>query len=189
MKLVICADSKFKAVGLQQALLNEGYEIMAVCTSREDSIKEALIQQPDKVVCAMSHEDNIHIAKVTKLPMIFVSDDWNDNKILTSQEVNASMAFEQELISAVNSVNVPYISEQITPFENIKETKKLLLTARELEVVSCIAQGMSNSEIAQTLFITDKTVKNHLTSILRKTNCTDRTQVLIQCLKKKLVTL
>lgn len=53
------------------------------------------------------------------------------------------------------------------------------LTPREREVVQLIARGANNHEIAQTLFISEKTVKNHITSILSRLNLRDRTQVAI----------
>lgn len=61
------------------------------------------------------------------------------------------------------------------------------LTAREIEVVSLITEGMSNLEIAQKLSISEKTVKNHVSNILRKLNLTDRTQVAIFAIKNRLV--
>ncbi|MDJ0631634.1 MAG: response regulator transcription factor [Xenococcaceae cyanobacterium MO_188.B29] len=50
------------------------------------------------------------------------------------------------------------------------------LTPREREVLNLIAQGANNREIAKKLYISDKTVKNHVTSILSKLNLRDRTQ-------------
>lgn len=65
-------------------------------------------------------------------------------------------------------------------------TKKSL-TAREKEVLAHIAEGMSNGEISQELGISEKTVKNHVSSILRKLDLMDRTQVAVYALKNKLV--
>lgn len=53
------------------------------------------------------------------------------------------------------------------------------LTPREQEIMQLIATGASNREIAQTLFISEKTVKNHVTSILHRLNLRDRTQAAI----------
>ena len=53
------------------------------------------------------------------------------------------------------------------------------LTPREREILRCIANGANNREIAQTLFIAEKTVKNHITNILSCLNLRDRTQAAI----------
>jgi DNA-binding NarL/FixJ family response regulator len=58
------------------------------------------------------------------------------------------------------------------------------LTVRDLEIVCLIAQGASNREIAQTLFIAEKTVKNRITNILSQLNLRDRTQLAIVALQK-----
>ncbi|MEM6436088.1 MAG: response regulator transcription factor [Cyanobacteria bacterium P01_D01_bin.115] len=50
------------------------------------------------------------------------------------------------------------------------------LTPRELEVLALIGQGASNREIAQALFLSEGTVKNHVTNILSRLNLRDRTQ-------------
>ncbi|MDJ0704256.1 MAG: response regulator transcription factor [Leptolyngbyaceae cyanobacterium MO_188.B28] len=53
------------------------------------------------------------------------------------------------------------------------------LTPREREVLQLIAEGYNNREIAQALFIAERTVKNHVNSILRRLNLRDRTQAAI----------
>lgn len=58
------------------------------------------------------------------------------------------------------------------------------LSDREMEVLSCVVQGMSNKEIAASLGISHQTVKNHVTSILRKFSVEDRTQAVVYALKR-----
>ncbi|SEU14905.1 response regulator transcription factor [Paenibacillus sp. NFR01] len=59
------------------------------------------------------------------------------------------------------------------------------LTKAELSVVSLIADGFSNKEIAGTLFLSEGTIKNYITDILSKLNLRDRTQIAIFYLKQK----
>ncbi len=61
------------------------------------------------------------------------------------------------------------------------------LTEREREVTRLVAQGCSNSDIAQALFISDKTVKTHISNILSKLALQDRTQLAIYAIKNGLV--
>ncbi|MCL6638083.1 MAG: response regulator transcription factor [Firmicutes bacterium] len=63
------------------------------------------------------------------------------------------------------------------------------LTRRELEVLRLVARGDNNRSIAGKLYISEKTVKNHLTSIFQKMGVTDRTQAVIQAVKLKLLEL
>jgi len=58
------------------------------------------------------------------------------------------------------------------------------LSDREMEVLSCVVRGMSNKEIAGLLGISHQTVKNHVTSILRKFGVEDRTQAVVYALKR-----
>jgi DNA-binding NarL/FixJ family response regulator len=64
------------------------------------------------------------------------------------------------------------------PIESIPP-ELIELTLREREVLQLIATGANNREISQTLFITEKTVKNHVTNILRCLGLRDRTQAAI----------
>ena len=63
------------------------------------------------------------------------------------------------------------------------------LTAREMDVLACIAKGFSNQDIAKALFVSEKTVKNHMTRVLRKLKVEDRTQALVYVLKNKIISL
>lgn len=58
------------------------------------------------------------------------------------------------------------------------------LSGREMELVEQIAEGLSNKEIAEKLFISEGTVKNYITSILTKMNLKHRTQIAIAYLKR-----
>lgn len=58
-----------------------------------------------------------------------------------------------------------------------------LLTRRECEVLQLLADGKSNRGIGETLFISEKTVKNHVSNILQKMNVNDRTQAVVVAIK------
>lgn len=63
---------------------------------------------------------------------------------------------------------------------------ELALTARETEVLRYIVEGLSNKEIAKALFISEKTVKNHVTHILKKLDVDDRTQAAVFAVREGL---
>lgn len=61
------------------------------------------------------------------------------------------------------------------------------LTEREIEVLNLVANGDSNKTIAHKLFISEKTVKNHLTNVFQKLDVGDRTQAALLAIKEKIV--
>ena len=61
------------------------------------------------------------------------------------------------------------------------------LTKREREVLQLIAQGLNNSELATTLFISEITVKTHVSRIMSKLNLTDRTKVAVYAWEKGII--
>jgi two-component system response regulator DegU len=86
------------------------------------------------------------------------------------------------------------LSKLLLEFRQLSDEKELIppeqlsLTSRELEIVSHIAHGKSNRDIAAQLYISEKTVKNHVSSILRKMSLEDRTQVAVYAYQKRLIT-
>lgn len=73
--------------------------------------------------------------------------------------------------------------------EILDESRGERLTAREMDVLECIAKGFSNNDISKALGLSEKTVKNHLTSIFHKLKVNDRTQALVYVLKNKIISL
>lgn len=61
------------------------------------------------------------------------------------------------------------------------------LTPREMEVLRMVAKGMNNREIADALFLSEKTVKTHVSNILHKLDLADRTQAAVYAIREKLV--
>lgn len=74
----------------------------------------------------------------------------------------------------------------ILPSNNTSKIDKSLFTQREINVMEGIAEGLTNKQISKKLFIAEGTVKNHITSILGKTNLSHRTQIAIYYIKGKI---
>src|SRR5712691_6355678 len=68
--------------------------------------------------------------------------------------------------------------EEVTPKDHYSP-----LSSREVEILDYIARGNSNKEIAKSLKISDQTVKNHITSILKKLSVSDRTAAVVHALR------
>lgn len=90
-----------------------------------------------------------------------------------------------------------YIQPELTPVlkERLEERSlnignlDVALTKREIEVLKLIAEGLFNKEIAYTLAISEKTVKNHVSNIFKKINVSDRTQAAVYAIKNNFVEL
>jgi DNA-binding NarL/FixJ family response regulator len=62
------------------------------------------------------------------------------------------------------------------------------LTPREIEILEYIAKGYLNKQIAMELGISEQTIKNHVTSILRKLNANARTEAVVLAIKRGMIT-
>lgn len=98
------------------------------------------------------------------------------------------------LIKAINVVISggryiqPSIAAMIRQNKIIEQQKNVeVLTKRELEIIRLLVGGLFNKEIADHLNISEKTVKNHISSIFRKINVSDRTQAAVYAIKNNLV--
>lgn len=147
--------------------------LQAIKEMKEDNI-------PSKIIVLTIHEDREYLFKTLQMGA--------EGYVLKDADPNV-------LIEAIRSVNrgQSYIQANMTR-ELVKEFNKITLhdkskseesslTAREVEVLELIAEGMINKEIAKRLYISEKTVKNHVSNIFRKLNVSDRTQAAIYAFK------
>lgn len=103
-----------------------------------------------------------------------------------------------DLKRAINTIILgeTYIQPNLVPALNnrlisrdVDKDKIDLLTKRELEVLIQVANGMFNKEIATSLKISERTVKNHISNIFKKINVSDRTQAAVFAIKNDLIKL
>lgn len=103
-----------------------------------------------------------------------------------------------ELKKAIDTIinDETYIQPKLIPALNSKlitrdedKSKIESLTSRELEVLVQVANGMFNKEIALSLDISERTVKNHVSNIFKKINVSDRTQAAVFAIKNDLIKL
>lgn len=104
----------------------------------------------------------------------------------------------EELKKAIHSIldGESYIQSSLIPALNsrlvnrdIDKEKIASLTKRECEILIQIASGRFNKEIATTLDITERTVKNHISSIFKKIDVSDRTQAAVFAIRNNMVRL
>lgn len=104
----------------------------------------------------------------------------------------------KELKKAINIIisGDSYIQPSLLPLlnsrlisRNLEQKKIKLLTKREMEILIQVAGGMFNKEIAINLNISERTVKNHLSSIFKKIDVSDRTQAAVFAIRNNIVQL
>jgi DNA-binding NarL/FixJ family response regulator len=85
-------------------------------------------------------------------------------------------ALESWIQSNIEAMSGPYIIDA--------EEHYIPLSPREMEILQFVTNGLSNKEIAMKLRISQQTVKNHMTSILKKLNVEDRTQAAVNAIRR-----
>lgn len=143
-----------------------------------------LFKQKDsrlKVVMLTILDDDYHILEAIKNGADgYLLKKANPNKILDAlQQVNEGGA-----------ALTPMVAKQVMAFlkpETQKPGSSSNLTAREKEILILITQGMTNEVIAEKLFISVQTVRNHIKSIYDKLQVHSRAQVVVKAFKEKLI--
>jgi DNA-binding NarL/FixJ family response regulator len=89
----------------------------------------------------------------------------------------------------------PRVAQQIlAEFQELsreREVEELVspLTTREIDIISLIAQGCANKQIASKLNVSEQTIKNHITSILSKLDANARTEAVVKAIRRGLITI
>ena len=175
-------------------ILQNDYQLLEVASIAE--LKNMLQQRPiDLILLHRSMVDMDIISKITKSRFFVLSDIPNDNEALTLLR-HGAVGYANTYISAVRlkeAVNIAltgrvWVGQKLMQkiiqgtAHVIDETKagappKHNLSDREWEVAVMVSQGKSNLEIAEKLFISERTVKAHISSIFKKTNTESRLQL------------
>lgn len=138
-----------------------------------------------KVIVLTIHEDREYLFKTLQMGAEgYVLKDAEPSVLIEAiRNVHGGQSFIQpnmtrELVKEFNRVT---LHEKDKNLENN-------LTSREIEVLELIAEGMINKEIAKQLYISEKTVKNHVSNIFKKLDVSDRTQAAIYAFKHNIKT-
>ena len=140
----------------------------------------------------------------TKILMLTVSDDEEDLYEAIKAGVNGYLLKEisvEEVAEAIRAVaqgqsliSPSMASKLLTQFnvlarkaEERQQYPPPALTSRELEVLKLVSKGMSNREIADVLFISENTVKNHVRNILEKLHLHSRMEAVIYAVRERLL--
>ena len=211
IKVLIVDDHQVVRQGLRKFLeLQEDIVVVGEAEDGKPAVEMVRLLQPDVVLMdlVLPQMDGITATEQIRalgLPtkVIALTSFSEDDKVFPAIQAGAASYLlkdvkPNELVDAIRAVHHgetrlhPDIARKLmqqvsqmrySPTESSVEG----LTAREREVIQLIALGRSNREIAQELFISEKTVKSHISNILGKLNLEHRTQLAIYAIKNKLV--
>jgi NarL family two-component system response regulator LiaR len=211
IKVLIVDDHQVVRQGLRTFLELHDDVVVVGETGDGATVVEMVRQfEPDVVLMdlVMPHLDGIAATRQVKslgihTQVIALTSFTEDDKVFPAIQAGASSYLlkdvsPDDLVEAIRAVHrgearlhpdiTRKLMEQIAhQAGSSREAHADDLTEREREVVRLVAQGRSNSEIARTLFISDKTVKTHISNILSKLGLQDRTQLAIYAIKNGLV--
>ncbi|MDW7670235.1 MAG: response regulator transcription factor [Bacillota bacterium] len=144
------------------------------------AVKEIKEVNPDlKIIALTIHDQEEYLVELIKLGVAgYVLKDVSPDELVKAihQVMNGDSYIPPVLMGKV-------LKELNRLSAAVQQPDPDKLTFRELEILQELALGLSNKEIADKLFISEKTVKNHLTNIFQKCGVTDRTQAVLHGLK------
>ena len=213
IRVIICDDQEIVCEGLRAILAPiPQIEVVAVANNGVEAVDLIRRSQPDLVLMdlKMPKMNGIQATKAIheQFPEVHVlilttydADEWVVNAIR-----NGAAGYllkdtpQEELVKAItNTVRgwnpidpkvAGIILDRVAHQESTpQQDQKLIsqLSEREREVLRLLAKGMGNSEIAQTLFLSEGTIKNYVSVIFSKLGVADRTQAAILAIRAGLV--
>lgn len=207
VRVLVADDHALVREGLIKLLeLDENIEIITEVGDGQGAINVARKEQPDVILMDvnMPGTDGIVATKVIKREFpntkIIALTIYEDEEVVEMVKAGVSAyvlkdVAGSELIDTIYRVMAgeivihPRVASRLVRELTRPEKKKdeVKLTRREIDVLDLLVKGNTNKEMADTMFISEKTVKNHLTSIFRKLGVKDRTQAAIFALKNHIV--
>ena len=135
-----------------------------------------------QIIMVTSHEGEEYVVPMTQAGAIsyILKDTSPDDLIRTVRKAAVGE-------STISPRIAKALATVVTKARNTESQYHEDLTDREMEVLQCIADGMSNMDIAGKLYISEKTVKSHVSNILSKLYLTDRTQAAIYAWREGIV--
>lgn len=208
IRVLIADDHAMVRQGLRTFLeLHDDLEVVGEAIDGEEALALAAQTMPDVILLdvQMPRRDGLGVlAELVKqhLPckVVFLTSFLNPDVALQAVQAGASGFLTKDvdpnaLAEAIRKVQQgePQLHPEVTKRLIARATRgatpepKDLLTERETEILRLIASGLSNREIGQKLFISEKTVKTHISSILDKLGLHDRTQAALYAVREKIV--
>lgn len=211
IRILVVDDHPVVRAGISKILsIEPSFQIVGEADTGGKALDMAVKFNPDVILLDLNLPDiaGVEVCKALvkkhpaiKVIVLTIFDD--DNHVLDCIKAGASGYLLKDigadtLIDAIKSTCVwgSYIhpsvaGKLITDYgklnARVSEQGACLLTTREIEVLARVAEGRTNKEIAEELYISEKTVKNHITNVFKKLKVSDRTEAVVQAMKKCII--
>lgn len=211
IKVMIADDHVLIREGLKQLLEFDGsISVIGEAVDGEDCLKKLETIHPDVLLLDinMPNKNGLEVLQQIKnskmnLRVLILTIHNEIEYLMKAVDIGSDGyivkdSSAEELKIAIKSVyeGNSYIQPELIPSLNSKlinrdvdKEKIESLTKREVEVLIKVASGMFNKEIATSLCISERTVKNHISNIFKKIDVLDRTQAAVFAIKNNLITL
>ncbi len=212
IRILIADDHSIVREGVRMILSGqEDFEVVGEASTGREAMEQARAIKPDVVVMDISMPDMTGIQATEKirkeLPQVQVlglTMHEEDSYVFEMLKVGAAgyvlkRAAAEDLVSAVRAAHrgeaflYPSVARMVVQDylqrASTREKEEALdgLTEREREVLTLIAEGLTNQEIAGRLFISIKTVQTHRAHIMEKLNLHDRTELVRYAIRRGLI--
>jgi DNA-binding NarL/FixJ family response regulator len=213
LRVVIADDQALVRAGFRMILTADGIDVVAEAEDGAEAAEAVRRTHPDVVLLdiRMPNMDGIEatrriLADDNPTRVIILTTFDLDNYVYTALGLGASGFLLKDvtpeyLVAAIRIVRdgdallAPSITRRLVerfvkpePRESPSHRDLAALTPREREVLTLIAQGLSNDEIAGRLFLSEATVKTHVARILAKLGLRDRVQAVVVAYETRLIT-
>jgi DNA-binding NarL/FixJ family response regulator len=211
LKVLLADDKEIFREGLARLLEEQEYiEVVSQCSKGKQAIKDVKETQPDVILidsdildCG-SNEATREIKKSSpQVRVAVLADSENEQELFSAIESGATGYLQkdakvEDIVKSIDLirkgqvvVSPPLAEKLVGKFASMrqKEAEETTgLTDREVEMVKLLPEGLTNKEMAETLFVTENTVKVHIKSILGKLQLRNRQQLAAYAAQKGLVT-
>jgi len=211
IKVLIVDDHQMVRQGLRKFLdLHEDIVVIGEAEDGKRAVEMARLLQPDVILMdlVLPQMDGITATEQIRalglpIKVIALTSFSEDDKVFPAIQAGAASYLlkdvtPDDLVDAVRAVHhgearlhpdiARKLMQQVSQMRaSSRESSINELTARERDVIRQVALGRDNREIAQELFISEKTVKTHISNLLGKLNLEHRTQLALYAIKNKLI--
>jgi DNA-binding NarL/FixJ family response regulator len=208
IRLMLVDDHAVLRDGLRNIIsVEEEIEVVGEAVSGDDALLQVEKCQPDMILMDinMPLKNGVEVTGILKkkyphIKILVLTMHSHEEYFMAAIREGADGyllkdAPSDQVVEAIRSVARgesvihPSMTRKLLAFHQQKQTQQedTTLTEREKEVLLCLVEGLSNKEIADRLFISDKTVKIHVSKIFKKLNVKSRSQVVIHAVQHQLV--